>query len=58
MGHLKIKTVFPGTEISMMKIRRLRGRLSFIMEIPKQMSWHFYVKNVPPSGHDEWHLAP
>ena len=38
------KTVFPGMEISIIKIKRSRDRLTFAMEIPVMVKCHLYIK--------------
>ena len=40
--HFNIKTIFPSTSISNIKIRWMLYHLLFIMEIPKLAKWHFY----------------
>ena len=42
-----IKTVFPGMEIPMLKIRRSRDRLIFNMGIPILVRQHLYIEAAP-----------
>ena len=45
--HLNIKTLFPGMEIPMLKIRRSQDRLIFNMGIPILVRRHFYIEKAP-----------
>ena len=46
-AHLNIKTIFPGMEIHMIKIRRWWDRLIFIMGIPILVRWHLCIDMAP-----------
>ena len=44
--HFTIKTFFPGTDISIIKLKRSWDHHIFMMGIPKLAGWHLYIEMV------------